>query len=207
MGILNIVMGSLFLLCYLCNGINLIMQSSTLNRPGAFGPGQDPAVEMAQRMQEEIPGITVFQVTNTLAHLALSILLLICGIGLLNMRGWARVGSIIYAVVTILVDMGALFYQLAFINPVMNRMFEELARRGRMGPGGPSLAGLGTIINVVTVIVYLLLMIYAIILLIMMLLPRVRAAFASGPPPEESLAERYEEGGEEYERRRDPWNY
>jgi len=50
-------------------------------------------------------------------------------------------------------------------------------------------------------------MVYAIVLLIMMLRPSVAAAFGGGPAPEEPLADRYGEGGDEYERRRDPWNY
>jgi len=206
MGILNIIFGSLFLLCYLCNGVSLIMQSS--NRGGGFGGANDPGVELMNQMQAEIPGFMAYQVGSSLLHLTLSILLLTSGIGLLNMQRWARAGSIVYAVVTILVEIGALIYQLAFINPVMNRVLEDILRRQRVGPGGgPPISGLITIINVVTVIVQILLMVYAIVLLIMMLRPSAAAAFGGGPPPEEPLADRYGEGGDEYERRRDPWNY
>src|SRR5437660_756916 len=195
MGILNIIFGSLFLLCYLCNGVSLIMQSS--NRGGGFGGANDPGVELMNQMQAEIPGFMAYQVGSSLLHLTLSILLLTSGIGLLNMQRWARAGSIVYAVVTILVEIGALIYQLAFINPVMNRVLEDILRRQRVGPGGgPPISGLITIINVVTVIVQILLMVYAIVLLIMMLRPSAAAAFGGGPPPEEPLADRYGEGGD-----------
>jgi hypothetical protein len=204
MGILNIVLGSLFLLCYLCNGVSLLMQTSNLNQGG----GNDPGAELILQLQEEIPGFMVYQVSSSLLHLALSILLLTSGIGLLNVQRWARLGSIVYAVVTILVEIGALIYQLAFVNPVMNRVLEDILRRQHLRPGGgPPISGLITIINVVTVIVQILLMVYAIVLLIMMLRPSTAAAFGAGPPPEEPLADRYGEGGDEYERRRDPWNY
>jgi hypothetical protein len=206
MGILNIVFGSLFLLCYLCNGVQLIMQSS--GKAGGFGGANDPGVELANQMQAEIPGLMVHQVSTTLLHLALSVLLLSSGVGLLNMQHWARVGSIVYAVVTIILEIGNLIYQLAFINPVMKRVLEDMLRRDHRGPGGgPEIGTLMNIITVITVIVYILLMVYAIVLLIMMLRPSVAAAFGAGPPPEEPLVDRYGEGGDEYERRRDPWNY
>src|SRR5262245_10275755 len=90
MGILNIIFGSLFLLCYLCNGVQLIMQSS--GKAGGCRGANDPGVEMVNQMQAEIPGLMVYQVTTALLHTVLSILLLTSGIGLLNMQRWARTG-------------------------------------------------------------------------------------------------------------------
>jgi hypothetical protein len=90
----------------------------------------------------------------------------------------------------------------------MRRWEEDFQRRfvGRLPPGGMG-GGDSVFQNVLSVAGAILGMVYAIVLLIMMLRPSVAAAFGAGPPPEEPLADRYGEGGDEYERRRDPWNY
>src|SRR4051812_44361374 len=110
MGILNIVFGSLFLLCYVCSGLSLVMNVSRAGGGGGgFGGGMDDAA-MWNFMTSEVPGYAVFSTANILLNLAASILLLTCGIGLLNMRSWARVGSILYGIVTILLQLSALVY-------------------------------------------------------------------------------------------------
>ena len=206
MAILNIVFGSLFLLCYLCGGVSLIMQSAAGN--GGLGGRKDQAAEIADHLKAEVPGYAVYQVGNVVVNLALSILLLICGIGLLGMNQWARVGSIVYAITAILTTLGGLVYQLAVVNPVMNRYLEAMLR-AQAGQRGPDASFLLTIITAATVIVAILLMIYAIVLLVMMLLPRVRAAFASGPLGGGPLADRPGDAGDENEDRprRSEWDY
>src|SRR5262245_14828182 len=116
MGILNIVFGSLFLLCYLCDGGQFILHAASASRPRAIF--RDPAAEMLQALQAEVPGYMAFRVSQILLSLGLAILLLTAGIGLLNMQRWARVGSIVYAIATIFLQIFTLIYQIAFINPV-----------------------------------------------------------------------------------------
>jgi hypothetical protein len=195
MGILNIVFGSIFLLCYVCSGLSLVTNAGA-GGGGGFGGGMDQAA-MWNFMTNEVPGYVAFSAGNVLLNLLASILLLTSGIGLLNMRSWARVGSIVYSILTILMQIAALVYQLAFVNPAMTRFFREFAGRG----GLPDMSPFMTIITVISVIVYVILMIYGIILLIVMLNPRVSAAFAGHAPVGEYEAERPDDG-DDYERRR-----
>src|SRR5436309_1238936 len=102
MGILNIVFGSIFLLCFLCDGGQFAINSSSARRPRAIF--RDPAAEVLQALQAEVPGYTAFQVSRILFSMGLAILLLTAGIGLLNMQRWARVGSIVYAIATIFLE-------------------------------------------------------------------------------------------------------
>ena len=202
MGILNIIFGSLFLLCYLCNGVSLIMQSS--NRGGGFGGANDPGVELMNQMQAEIPGFMAYQVGSSLLHLTLSILLLTSGIGLLNMANWARILCIFYAILTILSQIGALIFQLAYVNPAMNRWQQEFIARqgaaGRMGAADPT--GNVAMSNVQSVGGAVIGMIYAIVLLVIMLLPSVSAAFAGRSVYRDDDRERYEDDDEDLGRER-----
>ena len=205
MGILNIVFGSLLLLCGVCAGVLVLLM---LGNNSMFNVGGvNPVRELMDGIKREIPAYPAVIIASTVGGLILNALLIVAGIGLLKMQGWARVLSIIYSVITILEQIGMLIFTIAIVNPAMSRVEHELERRfaGRLPPG--AMGGDSMAQNIGNVIGALLGMTYAIILLIMMLLPRVRAALSAGPPLEESLADRYEESGEEYERKRDPWNY
>jgi hypothetical protein len=206
MGILNIVFGSLFLLCTVCGGALLLMMlgNSSMFQIGGVNPVQD----MWDFVKREIPAYPAIAIGSLVAGLVLNALLLISGIGLLNMQNWARVLALIYSVITIIEQIGSLIFTIAYVNPVMTRWEADFHRRfaGRLPPGGMG-GGDSAFQNLTTVAGAILGMVYAIVLLVMMLRPSVAAAFGTGPPPEEPLADRYGEGGDEYERRRDPWNY
>jgi hypothetical protein len=191
MGVLNLVFGSLFLLVCFCDGVLLVAS-------------RDPDNMMLwEEMKDQVPGFVAVRVGGLLLHILLFILLIVAGIGLLNMAAWGRALSIVYAVASILLEIAMLIYQLAFINPVMNRFV------GQFGGGGPDIGGVMMIVlTVVTVIIYALVILYAVLLLIMMLTPTVAEAFAG-----RSRDLTYEAGGrgdegDDYERRRprDGWN-
>src|SRR5262245_45794346 len=99
MAILNIIFGSLFTLMCMCEGASLVMNAAGMN-PGQGG--NDPNVRMMEQLMSELPGYMVVRVATFLLNFSLSVLLLVSGIGLLNMKSWARVASIIYGVVNIL---------------------------------------------------------------------------------------------------------
>jgi hypothetical protein len=206
MGILNIVFGSIFLLCNLCDGGQFAINSASARRPRAIF--RDPAAEVLQALQAEVPGYTAFQVSRVLLGLGLAILLLTSGIGLLNMQPWARVGSIIYAIATIFLQIFTLIYQLAFINPVANRVLQQV-----FGPFGEP-GFFVELINIGVVISAILLIGYAVVLLVLMLMPSTGVALAEGLTAGGYGRGRYDEGGYDDDggyrydprrRRRDDW--
>jgi hypothetical protein len=209
MGILNIVFGSLFLLCTICGGVGLLMMMSdssmfTIN-------GVNVLSDMWNYLKREVPAYPAVTIASLVAGLILNVVLLVAGIGLLNMQGWGRVLSLVYSVVSIIDQIAMLIFTIAYVNPATQRWQQDFAQRmarqmgGRIPQGG--LGGDSTFNNILSLIGGILGVVYAIVLLVMMLRPSVAAAFGSGPLPEEPLADRYGEGGDEYERRRDPWNY
>ena len=203
MGVLNIVFGSLFLLCSLCNGGQLMMNTAAANR-GPRGFLREPGAEMLEALKAEIPGYMAIEVSRHLLHLGLAILLLTAGIGLLNMQRWARVGSIIYAVATIILEIGSLIFQLAFVNPVTSRVLGQI-----FGPFG-DLGFFPDFINTMTIASAFLLLIYAVVLLIMMLVPGTRAALEGHAAGDGYRGDGYDDEGYEHERRprrRDDWEY
>jgi ABC-type transport system involved in cytochrome bd biosynthesis fused ATPase/permease subunit len=162
----------------------------------------DPNIEMFNFMKAEIPGFLAVQVSSLVVHLILGVVLLISGIGLLNMGGWARIAAIAYSIVTIVVQLAELVYQLFYVNPVVNRWLQRELQRANFGKAPPEAAGfLATFITIGSVIGAFIMIGYAVVLLIMMLLPKVSAAFA-GPSRrtlEREDEEYYDEG---FERRR-----
>lgn len=210
MGILNIIFGALFLLCFLCSGASLLMQMSGARMGGGgLGDANDPTAQMWNFMKTEIPGFMAVQVASLVVHLLLTLLLLMSGIGLLNMQGWARIGSIFYAITSILVEIASLFYQLVYVNPAMNRWLQRELQRIRVpgAPPAPDVSFFATAMNVGSIIGAVILVSYGVVLLIMMLLPKVSAAFAGG-----GRVETYKERDEEYydegfeRRRREDWS-
>ena len=205
MGILNIIFGSLFLLCTICGGVLVLMM---MNSSSMFAiNGVNVLGDMWDYLKREVPAYPAITIASLVAGLILNVLLLVAGIGLLNMQNWGRVLSLVYSVISIIDQIAMLIFTIAYVNPATQRWQQDFARRmgARLPPG--SLSGDSTFNNITSLIGGILGVVYAIVLLIMMLRPSVAAAFGSGPPPEEPLADRYGEGGDEYERRRDPWNY
>lgn len=206
-GILNIIFGSVGLLCYTCAGLSYLFFVSLADMPG----GINPVRHMMDFLNREIPGYTAFLIISTSLGFLLAVLLLTSGIGLLNLQPWARVLSLLYAVVTILTQIGALIYTLGYVNPAMARwerdLMGEMARVGRPMPPG----GLGTNLtfnNAMSLVVGILWIVYAIVLIVIMLQPHVSAAFAGRFSQQPEPDRGYDDRGD-YERRprRDQWGY
>jgi hypothetical protein len=207
MGILNIVFGSLSLLCMVCMGISLLVLSSPdmLRLPN----GVNPVADMWDFMKREIPGYVAITIGSLVLGLIMSILLLTAGIGLLNMQNWARVMSILYSIVTVLTQLGSLIFTLAFVNPATARWQADFIRRQvGMLPPGADLGGNSALNNIGAVAGAAIGIIYAVVLLIMMLTPTVSAAFGGRPPASDYEAGQHGDEGDDYDRRprRDGWN-
>jgi hypothetical protein len=211
MGILNIVFGSLGLVCSLCAGIGYLfmLSNSPLLNLKAGGVNVNPFTDQWEFMKREVPGYPAFMIGGLVEGLIGGTLLLIAGIGLLKVQSWGRVLSLLYALLTIVAQIFSLIFTLAYVNPAMQRWQQDFVRRfgGQLPPGG----GLGEdsmFNNAIAVGGAVVGVAYAVVLIIMMMLPHVREAFAGTPPPMPLELGREDEGGDEYERqRRSPWDY
>jgi hypothetical protein len=208
MAILNIIFGSLGLLCMLCNGVVMLGNAAGGNRGGGFGGNDPAAARMMQMVEQEIPAYMAVQVGALVIGLTLAALMLISGIGLLYMQNWARIAAIVYAITDILLRIGNLVYYFAFVSPVMSRALQQVQfRQGNVA--GPDMGVLMGIINVTMIAVSLVIVIYDVILLVFMLVPGVVAAFGQRAPEEAYEQDRYDEEEDELgrdRRRREDWN-
>lgn len=190
--IINIVLGSLALLVALCGGF-MIMAGSELVR-------NDPmAAAMEDFMRRQLPFYDVVQWTNITVTLVQAIALLVTGIGVLNLRNWARVTAVWCAVLSLFWIVVQAVYYFAFTAPVMERFFRDFG--GGMGPGAnPRL--IATISSVFQVILWLALSTYAIILISVLTRGQVRELYASEGDSAENFDRRQNDDDDWYEKRR-----
>jgi hypothetical protein len=190
MAILNIVFASLGMLCYVCIGIVLLV---LFNNQSIFAVAGVPVfTDMWDFMKREVPSYPAVTIGSLILSLVLTTVLLISGIGLLNLRGWARVMAIVYSILTILLQVSSVVYTVAVVNPATRRWQEDFQRRLNLPPG----AGGGGFSNDLSSLIGAVIGVaYAIILLIMMLTPNVSAAFSGRRPPDDYGRDRYDRGG------------
>jgi len=206
MGILNIVIGGLFLLCNLCVGIFALAFLGMSEQGGPLAVGINPIRDWWTFMQAEVPGFAVITLGELVVNFVLFALLIVAGIGLLNVQNWARVLSIAYGILTILVKIGILIYTLAILNPATERWQQDFFRRHVGGAAAPPGLESSPMNNVFQLFGTVLGMTYAIVLIIMMLLPSVSAAFAGHYRPEGYDLDREDEDDLGRERRpREEW--
>src|SRR5262245_7988109 len=110
MGVLNIVFGSVFLLCAVCSGMVHLLQ---FHPPGVFPGRVNPASDLWAFLSREVPAYPVVLVGHLVLGGVLNLLLLVAGIGLLNQQAWARVVSLVYAILTLLSQLGVLVFWVA----------------------------------------------------------------------------------------------
>jgi hypothetical protein len=208
MGILNIVFGSLFLLCNLCAGIGLVFLFGNTGQGGLLGPAGNVISDMTNFMKTEVPAFAVLTIGEVVANLVLNVLLIIAGIGLLTVQSWGRVLSICYSILTIVIKIGSLIFTLAIVNPATERWQQDYLRR-HPGIGGADAMGNNAFNSVSSVLGAVLGMAYCVVLLIMMLLPSVSAALAGRGRRDDYDLDRPEDEDEDLgrERRRpdDEW--
>src|SRR5438445_11090598 len=86
-GILNVVFGSWGVVTYIItafsSGMMIVMSKSPASPMNPLGG-------MLDFMEKEIPGYTAIMIASSVGALALMILLIVSGIGLIKMRQWGR---------------------------------------------------------------------------------------------------------------------
>jgi hypothetical protein len=172
--ILQLLFGGLGLFCSICGGV---MDMTGMPRMQAQ-PADSRAVQQARRKEvteqvlpERIPLYWAYTVTNRVSSLLSSILMVVSGVGLLLMRSWGRWLAVVYAALSLLVNLVGFVYTILFFNPAYAEVFRRLPPQSDEEQlastfarvGGPALScGM---------------MIYPLAVLVILLLPSVGAAF------------------------------
>jgi hypothetical protein len=188
--IFHLIFGGLALLGMICGGVLIAASVSMMaNMPKPAGqPAPPDPFEEYKYLNDHLPGYYAYLGGTGVIAVVASIVLVVAGIGLLKMRPWARVASIVYGVAEIVIGLGSLVYNLVFVAPLSVDYQAEVSKRT---PGAPSL-GSGWTYGM-TIVAFLIGAAYPVAVLICMYLPRVRAAFARAAHPQGEVDERYAE--------------
>jgi hypothetical protein len=171
-GILNLVFGGLFLLCFGC-GLALApaMQKFQANQGQKTGLDQQA---LQKHLDDTVPGYTVFRWVAMGFSLALPALLIGAGIALLRMSAAAKSLCIVWSLVTILYLLGSLIYQIAIVNAPS----AEFVKQQKVElPGFVTDPNFYTVAGIIGTAFF---MIYPIILLVFAMLPSTGKALAGG---------------------------
>jgi len=193
MAILNIVIGGLGMLCGLC-GLGAPAASAGILKMAGAGAGDPMAV-----LNERVPGLFFWMFTKISLALVLSVLLVIAGIGLLNMKKWGRTLSLVYAIFTIPLQIAYVLFQILLVQPATKEAMAQI-QPPPMAPGQAAGQQIGQQIGPAIGVVGAasLFVLYSVAVLVVMLLPAVTEAFA---PPR--LRDRRSEEGADYDERDD----
>jgi hypothetical protein len=204
--ILNLVFGGIGLLCNMCG---ILGQAFAMSIPMAGPPGaggKNPMMEAFGGLEKEIPGYTAYQFSTLAVGFILCAMLVLSGIGLLNMKRWARWLCVGTSVAIILYAIGTAAYTIAYVQPALERLQRHIQEEIQKQTGGPTpnpfafLTMAGTVSAVLTGLVKIA---YAVGLLVVMFLPGVSAAFA-GRPMSREADEEYDDYEDDYDDRRRP---
>jgi len=188
MAILNFVIGGLSLLYHLCCTLGGLVMFGAMSgamknmpapptTPGKLAP-PNPFTAMGS-MPDYIPNFYAMSITTAVVGSLMAGMLIAAGIGLLNMREWARRTCIAYGGLSIFISLASFAYALIVVLPATERWQRDFYAQMNMPapPSSPLANSMGAIFGLLFGIAY------AIALLVVMFLPSVRAAFAGPPLP------------------------
>jgi hypothetical protein len=148
--------------------------------PTQTGPQAAEMKQMQDEMQkamESAAGSQAVQIGTVVADLAISIIMIVSGIGLLQLRPWGRSLSILYAILSIALKIFEAVYAFAVTGPLIN---EFINTHTATGPEQQFMFTVMKMVAIIPPIIQLVCMIYPIVVLIIMLRPAVVAAFRDG---------------------------
>lgn len=204
--ILHFVFGGLGLACALISiGSVALIDPQALAQMGGPPPkGQpDPGKiqqDLMHKLEIELPiPNKTFEIGKAIFNLLFSILMIISGIGLLQLRPWGRTTSLFYAVASIVFHLAVTVYTAIFVMPVtsrlMKQMFQEL-QRPNMNP--QEAAAMRTMTSMMDLAMWgglfisLVVLAYPVTVLIIMNLRKTKLAFAGEPWQDERELEQGE---------------
>jgi hypothetical protein len=180
--ILHFVFGGLGLTCGICGGIAQVAGGNQMFQQ----PGQKDAKaadmekfqkDLEKHVEEKLPANKAVTYAELGLGIVANLLMVISGVGLLMVKSWGRILSIVYGVFSILLNIGAAAYAFLLQIPVTAEFFKNMPGKGQEQEA---------IRNMMQFALYgaaafqLLFLIYPIIVLIIMFRPKVVAAFAGG---------------------------
>jgi hypothetical protein len=203
--VICIIYGSLFSLCGLGSALSLAFQDM----------GGDPATDAVQAKmdevrQAEVPAYKTYVIASVVLGLALTLLILIGGIGLLGMNHWARTVAILGCSCDILTSVLGSIYYIVWVYPATRKAFElmpaDLAAKGIIPP--PDFLEVMEMVHMAAeigaVVVSLLAIIPLSIVIVLLTRPHVVQAFYNPLPDDlEDRVRDLEEDLEFEERRRE----
>lgn len=186
MAILNFVMGGLGLLVFLCCGLGTLLFTSLMldfvskAAPPPTQGGPNPAD--LTKVFDQIPGYYAVMGTHSVLCAGLCVVVIVGGMGLLQMQNWGRYSSVAASVLFIILSLINLIYTVAIVQPGVERWQRDFA--AKMGAGPMPVSSASSTMNIVMAIFgFLLYIAYPVALIVVMFLPHVSAAFAGTAPP------------------------
>ena len=178
--ILHFVFGGMGIVCGICSGVQLAGGGQNWMTPTPTGPQAAEMKQMQEEMQEAMEsagGSHAVQIGTVIIDLAISIIMIVSGIGLLQLRPWGRLLSIIYAVLSISLKIFEVVYAFAVTKPIIDKFLEA---HTPSIPEQQLMFNVMKMVTIITPIIQLVCMIYPIIVLIIMFRPPIVAAFRDG---------------------------
>ncbi len=160
LAVANIVFGTLGILCACANSVVMVFRASASNDPDPFVQQMGQTWEF---LVQNIPGYVPIEVGRSIYYLVISALAIVAGIGLLSLRPWARVLSLVYGLTMIFVQIAYFLFFFAFVTPVLK---QQLGGGDGLFDSGITEIGGGAIV-----------LIYAFVLVIVLFQPGVSAEF------------------------------
>jgi hypothetical protein len=136
LAIFHFIIGGYGLLCGLCSG-GMVLAGGNTAGLFSFGNPQMAQQQQAQQeamqrvLSERVPHLQAYQAETVVVSLALSVALIVAGIGLLYLRGWARALSLLYGVLSILQTLIAAVYSFVYVVPANEEAFRQIPTRTR----------------------------------------------------------------------------
>jgi hypothetical protein len=212
LAVLHLVGGGLGVLAY---GVATTVQLVKAERAAATPPQAQPApapfgvpldldVRMEAYCDQNVPGYPVLKWAGYLMPLFLAVLMVVAGLGLIWMQGWARYLSLVYAVLSILMHLFRLIYTFALVMPAQGEFIQsEMTRYPLVMPAFTfgRMAG-GTLLMLQTLFIA-----YPIVVLCLLLRRSMGVAFTGkGLPPETVRRPRRRYDDDDEDRRPRGWD-
>jgi hypothetical protein len=176
--VLHIIGGTLLLLSSLCTGAAQLAGGQKAFMPSAGTAQSKQQQDLTERMEKHLadkaPGYQAIQYGQIGLSFVIAIILLAAGIGLLKMQSWARLLSILYAIVSILNHLFTIVYSFVFTIPALQEFVQAEKARDPANAFMYSAMESGGMIGVLVASVFIL---YPILVLIVMLWPGMGEAF------------------------------
>jgi hypothetical protein len=187
--ILQLSLGGIGFLCMGCTGaLQLAGVNKLVKQIPQPGGRPNLGLEMEEFIQRKHPYHQTVQIVQPAMGMAAALLMMISGLGLLQMKRWARWLAIGDACFIILLVLAVILYTMIVRGPAVNEFVAEKSKDPNLQPqekmalnflgSGGTLATFGSLFNLVFAA-------YPVIVIIFMLLPNVSKAFRGQRTTEE----------------------